>query len=90
MLHTSVNQFRNNLRHYVEEVIRDHRPLKVTRRNGSDFVVVSAADWEREQETLHVLQNQVLMQQIAESLQTFQRSQGYKPTQEELDEIVGL
>lgn len=63
----SVNQFREKLKHYVERVIQEHQPLKVTRRNGEDFVVISAEDWERGRETLYVLQNQSLMQQIAES-----------------------
>ncbi len=88
MLTTTVNQFRSNLRRYIEEVIRDHQSLKVTRRNGDDFVVIGADDWEREQETLYILQNQSLMQQIAESLQTHQQQTGYTPTMEEVDEQV--
>jgi antitoxin YefM len=86
----SVNQFREKLKHCVETVIQEHQPLKVTRRNGGDFVVMSAEDWEREQETLYVLQNQDLMQQIAESQATHQANQGYKPSAEELDEIAGI
>ncbi len=86
----SVNQFREKLKHCVERVIQEHQPLKVTRRNGEDFVVISAEDWERERETLYVLQNQSLMQQIAESQLTHNSSQGYKPSKEELDEIVGI
>ena len=80
----SVNQFREKLKHCVEKVIQEHQPLKVTRRNGEDFVVISAEDWKRERETLYVLQNQSLMQQIAESQSTHKSSQGYKPSQEEL------
>ncbi|MGB5632351.1 MAG: type II toxin-antitoxin system Phd/YefM family antitoxin [Waterburya sp.] len=80
----SVNQFREKLKHCVERVIQEHQPLKVTRRNGEDFVVISAEDWERERETLYVLQNHSLMQQIAESQSTHKLSQGYKPSQEEL------
>ena len=80
----SVNQFREKLKHCVERVIQEHQPLKVTRRNGEDFVVMSAEDWKREQETLYVLQNQSLMQQIAESQLTYQASKGYKPSTEEL------
>ena len=86
----SVNQFREKLKHCVETVIQEHQPLKVTRRNGEDFVVISAEDWEREQETLYVLQNQSLMQQIAESQVTHQTNKGYKPSAEELNEIAGL
>ena len=74
----SVNQFREKLKHFVETVIQEHQPLKVTRRNGEDFVVINAEDWQREQETLYVLQNQSLMQQIAESQATHQAKTGYQ------------
>ena len=86
----SVNKFRDNLKSFVEQVIVDHIPLKVTRRSGEDFVVISADDWEREQETLHVLQNNNLMKQIAGSLSTHDKKDGYKPSKEELSEITGL
>ncbi len=83
----SVNQFREKLKHFVETVIQEHQPLKVTRRNGEDFVVISAEDWSREQETLYILQNQSLMQQIAESQITHQAKTGYKPSAEELEKL---
>ena len=86
----SVNQFRDKLKTFVEQVVTDHTPLKVTRRAGDDFVVMSADDWEREQETLYVLQNNTLMQQIAESAETHKRGNGYKPTSGEIDEITGI
>jgi antitoxin YefM len=78
------------LKSLVEEVVSRHLPLKVTRRGGEDFVVVSADDWEREQETLFVLQNSDLMQQIAESLRTHHQGKGYKPSHEQMDEITRL
>jgi len=86
----SVNQFRDNLKTYVEQTVSNHEPLKVTRRAGEAFVVISADDWEREQETLQVLQNNSLMQQIAESINTHTSNKGYQPTQEQLDEITNL
>lgn len=86
----SVNKFRDNLKSVVEQVISRHEPLKVTRRAGEAFVVMSADDWEREQETLHVLQNKSLMQQIADSLETHTRGKGYQPTGEQMDEITGI
>jgi antitoxin YefM len=86
----SVNQFRDHLKTYVEQAVNEHEPLKVTRRAGDDFVVMSLDDWERNQETLHVLQNSSLMQQIADSTHTHQNNKGYKPTKEQLDEITGL
>ena len=86
----SVNKFRDNLKSVVEQVVSRHEPLKVTRRAGEAFVVMSADDWEREQETLHVLQSKNLMQQIAASLETHSRGNGYKPTGEQVDEITGI
>jgi len=86
----SVNKFRDNLKQFIEQVIHDHSPLKVTRRGGDDFVVVSAEDWARDQETLHVLQNGALMQQIADSMQTHGLKKGYQPSIEQISEITGI
>lgn len=86
----SVNQFRENLKTYIEQTVSEHEPIKVTRRAGDAFIVMSADDWEREQETLHVLQSTSLMKQIAESINTHNNNKGYKPTQEQLDEIINL
>lgn len=87
---TSVNKFRDKLKSYVEQIVNRHEPLKVTRRAGDAFVVVSADDWEREQETLHVLQSKDLMQQIADSLATHSCGGGYQPTVEQMHEITGI
>ncbi|EGG95424.1 Prevent-host-death protein [gamma proteobacterium IMCC1989] len=59
-----------------------HEPLKITRRAGGDFVVMSADDWEREQESLYVLQNNSLIQQIVTSLDTHTPTTGYQPAEE--------
>ncbi len=86
----SVNKFRDNLKYFVEQVTSEHFPLKVTRRNGEDFVVISAEDWAREQETLYILQNNALIKQIATSSATHSKKSGYTPTAEELNEITGI
>lgn len=90
MREISVNQFRNNLKSAVDGAIRDRDPLRVTRRGGADFVVIGAEDWEREQETLYVLQNRSLMEQISRSLATHARGTGHRPTDEELDALDRL
>jgi antitoxin YefM len=90
MENTTVNKFRDRLKSYVEQVVSQHMPLRVTRRNGADFVVISAEDWERDQETLYVLQNSSLMRQIAESSATHNASTGFTPTKEQVDEILGV
>ncbi len=86
----SVNKFRDNLKTFVEQVVTEHEPLKVTRRNGDDFIILSADDWEREQETLYVLQNNDLMRQIAASAVTHAKNKGYEPAAGELNEITGI
>jgi antitoxin YefM len=83
----SAHEFRSHLREAVEEVVEGHVPLRVKRRSGQDFVVVSAEDWEREQETLYVLQNKSLMEQIERSLKTHGEGKGYRPSSEELDAL---
>lgn len=86
----SINQFRDNLKHFVEQVVNQHITLKVMGQNNENFVVVSAQDWEQEQETLYVLQNDSLMQQIADSMKTHAQGVGYLPNDEELDAIAGI
>lgn len=86
----SVNRFREKLKFFVERVINTHDPIKVTRRSGKDLVVLSAEDWEREQETLYVLQNNDLMKQILESLSTHNKNRGYTPTKNQMNEITGF
>jgi antitoxin YefM len=80
----SVNQFRANLKQYVDAAVENHEPLTVKRKNGESFVVMSLDDYEREQETLYILGNQSLMHQIAESLRTYNEGSGYHPVEEEL------
>ena len=87
---TTVNKFRDSLKSFVEQVVNQHTPLRVIRRNGADFVIMSAEDWERDQQTLHVLQNGSLMRQIAESSVTHKTRAGYTPTKAQLDEITGV
>lgn len=81
----SVNQFRANLKQYVDNAIDNHEPLTVSRKNGEDFVVMSLEDYQREQETLYVLNNNTLMGQVEASFVTYKKKKGYRPTQDELN-----
>ena len=87
MLELSVNKFRANLKNLVDKAIDEHQAIRINRRSGKDFIVISAEDWEREQETLYVLRNNSLMSQVAESQATYEKKSGYKPSQEQLDAI---
>lgn len=90
MIELTVNRFRANLKEFVDRAINEHLPIRVTRRAGKDFVIVSAEDWDRDQETLYVLRNKSLMRQVAESMETYTTGKGYTPSQSQLDEIDRL
>jgi antitoxin YefM len=87
MIELSVNKFRANLKDFVDKAIEEHLPIRVNRRTGKDFIIVSAEDWERDQEILYVLRNKSLMRQVAESLQTYSSGSGYQPNPKQIDEI---
>ena len=87
MIELSVNKFRANLKEFVDKAIDEHQPIRVNRREGKDFIIMSAEDWEREQETFYILQNKSLMRQVADSSVTYQDNNGYKPNQEQLNDI---
>ncbi|SFV88480.1 RelB/StbD replicon stabilization protein (antitoxin to RelE/StbE) [hydrothermal vent metagenome] len=86
----SVNKFKDNLKSFVDQSFADHKPLKVMRRNAQDFVVMSAEDYAREQETLYILQNNDMMRQFNESMETHKKRTGYRPTTEQMDEILNF
>ncbi|MCW5203733.1 type II toxin-antitoxin system Phd/YefM family antitoxin [Desulfobulbus sp. US4] len=79
MLEITANKFRAALKSCADQSIADHEPLRVTRKRGKDFVIVGAEDWEQIQETLYVLQNTSLMQQIKQSLVSHRSEKGYSP-----------
>lgn len=81
----SVNQFRANLKSHVDKTIHEHEALTVNRKNGDAFVVMSLEDYNREQETLYVLENSALMKQIEASLATYQSKSGYTPNEDVLN-----
>ena len=87
---TGIKQFKENLKNYIDQVINNHIPLKVTDNNGHDFIIVSVEDWEREQETLYILQNKSLIQQIIDSQATHTQGKGYQASYEQMDEILSF
>ena len=84
----SVNQFRARIKEFIDKIVDTHEVLKITRRNGDDFVIMSADDWERHQETLYILQNKHLMKQINTAREN--HGKGYQPSKSELDEITNI
>ena len=63
----TANHFRQHLKATVDETIANHDVLRVTRRNGDDFIVLSADDWQAIAETLHLNQVPGLVASIREA-----------------------
>ena len=56
MYQITTSRFRDHLKSEIDRVIREHRPLRVTRHRGGDFVVLGAEDWSAIKETLYLNQ----------------------------------
>lgn len=65
----TANYFREHLMAAVDEVVGNHDTLRVTRRNGDDFVVIGADDWEAITETVHLNQVPGLVSSIQDAAQ---------------------
>jgi len=64
MKETTANEFRKKLKYYVDMTIDDHKPLRINRRNGQNFVVLSESDWKAIEETLYLNQFAGLVESI--------------------------
>jgi PHD/YefM family antitoxin component YafN of YafNO toxin-antitoxin module len=54
MRKVTFSEFRKCLTKQVDRCADSHEALKVLRRDGQDFVVLSAADWAAVEETMHL------------------------------------
>jgi len=48
----SLRTFEDNLDRHVPQALVKHLSFKVTNPDGNDFVVITAAEWSQQQETL--------------------------------------
>ncbi len=77
---------------FLENLPKDKVKLKIadglstiSKKVGENFVVLPLEEYQREQETLYVLNNNSLMGQLEKSFLTYQKKEGYKPTLDELN-----
>ncbi|RWX48824.1 Antitoxin component YafN of the YafNO toxin-antitoxin module, PHD/YefM family [Candidatus Electrothrix marina] len=69
----TAKEFQSALESYADQCIANHEPLPITRKRDKDFMIIGAEDREQIQETLYVLQNASLMQQIKQSLRSHRK-----------------
>jgi PHD/YefM family antitoxin component YafN of YafNO toxin-antitoxin module len=65
MHETTANLFRQNLKTEVDRCVDNHEVLRVTRRSGDNFIVLSESDWKAIEETLYLNQVPGLVDSIA-------------------------
>lgn len=59
---------RANLKEVMDRVVDDRAPVIVTRARGEAVVMVSLADWNAMEETLHLLSSPANAQRLAEAI----------------------
>jgi antitoxin YefM len=71
MGYVSYTELRQNLKKHLDSVCDSRAPLVVTRQNGEPVVMMSLAEYESLEETLHLLRDPTnaerLLQSIAEA-----------------------
>jgi antitoxin YefM len=68
MDHVSYTDLRQNLKKHLDKVSDDRAPLLVTRRDGKSVVVMSLAEYEGWEETLHLLSDPANAEHLRESM----------------------
>jgi antitoxin YefM len=68
MSHVSYTELRQNLKKHLDSVCESRAPLVVTRQNGEPVVVLSLAEYESLEETLHLLLDPANSERLVQSI----------------------
>jgi antitoxin YefM len=83
MGHVSYTELRQNLKKHLDSVCESRAPLVVTRQNGEPVVMLSLAEYESLEETLHLLRDPANAERLLRS--TRQAGEG-KLAEHDIDE----
>ncbi len=64
----SFSDTRANLKDVMERVVRDRRPVVITRQKAEAVVMVSLADWNAMEETVHLLSSPRNAERLREAI----------------------
>jgi antitoxin YefM len=70
------SETRKNLKSVMDQVVRDHTPVMVSRKNGESVVLVSLADWNAAEETAHLLSQRANAERLAASIAELDAGKG--------------
>ena len=68
MTYVSYTELRQNLKKHLDEVCDSRMPLVVTRRSGEPVVMLSLAEYESLEETLHLLRAPINAERLLQSI----------------------
>jgi antitoxin YefM len=68
MDHVSYTELRQNLKQHMDEVCQTRAPLLVTRHRGEPVVMLSLAEYESLEETLHLLRDPANAERLLRSI----------------------
>jgi antitoxin YefM len=68
MDHVSYTELRQNLKKHMDGVCENRAPLVVTRQNGEPVVILSLAEYESLEETLHLLRDPANAERLLRSI----------------------
>jgi antitoxin YefM len=67
---------RANLKEVMDRVVEDRAPVVVTRKRGEAVVMVSLADWNALEETLHLISSPANAQRLATAISQLDAGEG--------------
>ena len=67
---------RANLKDVMDRVVADRSPVVVTRKRGESVVMVSLADWNALEETLHLMSSPANAKRLAEAVRQLEAGEG--------------
>ena len=73
---TTYSNFRQNLKSFMDMVVKTRAPLFVTRSKGGDIVVMAKSDYESLHETLYLLSSNKNAERLARGIEEFEKGKG--------------
>ena len=76
----SYSDTRANLKEVMDRVVEDRAPVVITRQKAEAVIMVSLADWNAMEETLHLLSSPVNARRLREAIAQLDAGKGMERT----------
>lgn len=76
----SYSETRAQLKEVMDRVVADHAPIVISRQRGESVVMVSLADWNAMEETLHLLSSAENTRRLSAAVRQLDAGQGQPRT----------